>query len=89
MREVVGERAVIACVSNHDQPSLKQRCILLGADDYLEKPFGKKDVERLWLLWTAKNRAACIASIPECPISPLSLAVDGALEGMARVALEG
>ena len=69
IRQRLGSVAVLIVVSAHAQVSLMQRCLLLGADSYLEKPIGRQTISTLWQHWLVKNRARIpTASIPESPL---------------------
>ena len=97
MRALLGQDAVIVCVSGHTQPELIRRCIMLGADDYLQKPFARAARSRIWALWVSKNRKAVFGPrpmrVPESPLNNdgpdgLHLAMDDALEALAKQTLD-
>ena len=97
MRALLGQDAVIVCVSGHTQPELIRRCIMLGADDYLQKPFARNSLSRIWALWVSKNRKAVFGPrpmrVPESPLNNdgpdgLHLAMDDALEALAKQTLD-
>ncbi len=56
MRERLGESVALVVVSGYSQVALQQRCLLLGADIYLEKPVSVVTMRHLWQCWLVKNR---------------------------------
>ena len=70
---------------------------MLGADDYLQKPFARNSLSRIWALWVSKNRKAVFGPrpmrVPESPLNNdgpdgLHLAMDDALEALAKQNLD-
>ena len=96
LRSKLGDRAVMFAMSGHQMQTLVQRCILLGADDFLVKPFKVDALRRMWRIWLGKNRDIISGNLPASPLNNdgpnglhLTKAVDDALEAMALASLNG
>lgn len=85
IRRHLGDSVVLIVVSGYSQVALVQRCLLLGADMFMEKPISTATLRSVWMLWLAKNRHRVHpADIPQSPFaSPQT--TDATFEEMDRL----
>jgi signal transduction histidine kinase/ActR/RegA family two-component response regulator len=60
-REAAGEHLTIIALSASVLPEERQKCLDVGMDDYVAKPFSRRDLEHVLERWVAANSTAPIA----------------------------